>query len=551
MRVKAYFDFFIFFSLLALGMFLGARFMFEYLWDFANYHYYNPYAFLKGRIGYDVAPASVNTYFNPLIDMPFYFLTKYFNNSPRFVSAVQGSYYGVLLFVFYKTCLLFFSGSKRQKALKTVLALLIGGTGYATFMQISTTTNEIQIAILVLSGFYFLAKEFSLCKSGKNPAFILSGLLFGAALGLKLTAVIYCAASGISLILLSGHIERPWVKIGIFTASGLVAFLAVNGYWMWQMWLHFDNPLFPFANTIFKSEYYDLANFSDTRFLPKNWVQFVFYPFFWACHNKRYVGEHMFIDPRFAILSLIAFAWLFMFVKGKTQTPLLNKFLYIFMFAGYVFWLSSFAIIRYIIPIEMLSAIVMVQVLWHVKTDKIWLQILIYPIVIVLIFILITVFRESETWGTRAGSEKIIDVEDLNINDNTLIMLYNQPLAAIGAWYADKAENVRLLGMLQFNAVKMKGSDFSDRKMFRKIKDDLISQHSGDIIALVRLWCSRQCLDKMAEDKKLKDMYCRELKNNLDPSVFVCRYQKWPEGNQKGVEKAIEDRNNSILWSIR
>ncbi len=551
MRAKIYFDFFILFSLLALGMILGACFMFEFSWDFANYHYYNPWAFFNGRLGYDIAPASVNTYFNPLIDIPFYSLVKYFNDSPQFVSAVQGSYYGILLFVFYKICLLFFAGSKGQKVLKTLLALLIGGTGYATFMQISTTTNEIQIAILVLSGFYFLAKEFSPCKSGKNTAFILSGLLFGTALGLKLTAVIYCAASGISLILMFRHIERPLVKIGIFTISGLLAFLAVNGYWMWQMWLHFGNPLFPFANAIFKSEYYDLANFSDRRYLPKNWVQFVFYPFFWASHDKRYVGERVFIDPRFAVLSLIAFAWLLMFVKRKTQTSLFNKFLYLFMFTSYAIWLSLFSIIRYLIPIEMLAAIVIVQVLWYVKTEKIWQQILIYPFIVVFIFILTTVFRESESWGTRAGSEKIIDVENVEVKDNSLIFLYNMPSAAIGAWFADKAENVRLLGTLQFNAVEMKGTDFSDRKMFRKIKDDLISQHNGDIIALVRLWCSKQCLDKIAEDKMLQDMYCRELKNNLDSNVFVCRYQKWFEGNQKGLEKLIQDRNNMISWSIR
>lgn len=46
------------------------------------------------------------------------------------------------------------------------------------------------------------------------------------------------------------------------------------------MWTHFDNPFFPFANAIFKSEYYVFFNYSDTRFLPKNWIQFIFYPFF-------------------------------------------------------------------------------------------------------------------------------------------------------------------------------------------------------------------------------------------------------------------------------
>lgn len=517
-------------------MLLGARFMFEYKWDFANYHYYNPWAFFNGRLGYDIAPASVNTYFNPLIDMPFYFLVKYFNDFPRFVSAVQGSYYGILLFVFYKICLLFFSGSEKQKVLKVILAMLIGGSGYATFMQLSTTTNEIQIAIFVLSGFYLSAKGLT---EGKISFFVCSGFLLGMAMGLKLTAVIYCAAMGISLILMFRHMECPFVKTGLFALSGLIGFLIVNGYWMWLMWQHFDSPLFPFANKLFKSEYYDLINFSDQRFLSSNWVQFVFYPFFWAYQEQRYVSEQAFVDPRFAVLWLIAFVWLVLFIRGKTHTTVLNRFLYIFMFSGYVIWLSYFSIIRYLIPIEMLAAIVIVQALWLLKIKKVWMQILCYPLVIVLIFIMLTVARDSQEWGTRRGDEKIIDAEDIEIKDNTLILLYNMPSASLGAWYADRAENVRLLGTLQFNAIEMPGTDFSDRGIYGKIKDELIFKHHGDILALVRLWCSRECLNKIYEDKLLKEMYCRKLKNNLDDNIYICRFQKWFGENYKGLKKVV------------
>src|SRR5215471_8059124 len=43
-------------------------------WDFRNYHWYIPYAFLDGRMGFDVAVAHQATYYNPLLDVPFYFL---------------------------------------------------------------------------------------------------------------------------------------------------------------------------------------------------------------------------------------------------------------------------------------------------------------------------------------------------------------------------------------------------------------------------------------------------------------------------------------------
>src|SRR3954451_19652220 len=46
-------------------------------WDFRNYHWYIPYAFLHGRIGFDVAVAHQATYYNPFLDIPFYLLATH------------------------------------------------------------------------------------------------------------------------------------------------------------------------------------------------------------------------------------------------------------------------------------------------------------------------------------------------------------------------------------------------------------------------------------------------------------------------------------------
>src|ERR1700686_1432703 len=43
-------------------------------WDFLNYHWYDAYAFLHARLGFDVAVAHNATYFNPLVHLPFYLL---------------------------------------------------------------------------------------------------------------------------------------------------------------------------------------------------------------------------------------------------------------------------------------------------------------------------------------------------------------------------------------------------------------------------------------------------------------------------------------------
>ena len=59
-----------FLILMTLAASISAFLKNENFFDFANYHYYNPWAFLNGRIGYDIAPASFLTFLNPLLDLP-------------------------------------------------------------------------------------------------------------------------------------------------------------------------------------------------------------------------------------------------------------------------------------------------------------------------------------------------------------------------------------------------------------------------------------------------------------------------------------------------
>lgn len=44
-------------------------------WDTLNYHFYNPYALLEGRLGWDIQPAGRQMYFNPCSIFRFTFCT--------------------------------------------------------------------------------------------------------------------------------------------------------------------------------------------------------------------------------------------------------------------------------------------------------------------------------------------------------------------------------------------------------------------------------------------------------------------------------------------
>ncbi len=76
-------------------------------------------------------------------------------------------------------------------------------------MQIGTSTNEEEaMALLVLLSFYLLLKEIFVSKSGRWQVYFGSGFILGSAMGLKLTVVIYCISTGLSLILFYKEIVK-------------------------------------------------------------------------------------------------------------------------------------------------------------------------------------------------------------------------------------------------------------------------------------------------------------------------------------------------------
>ena len=46
-------------------------------WDLRNYHVYNAWALLEGRLGIDLAPAQMQSYFAPLLDVPYFLLVQH------------------------------------------------------------------------------------------------------------------------------------------------------------------------------------------------------------------------------------------------------------------------------------------------------------------------------------------------------------------------------------------------------------------------------------------------------------------------------------------
>jgi hypothetical protein len=58
-------------------------------WDLENYHLYNAWSFLHARLTIDLAPVGLQGFFNPLLDVPYFWLgTGPLHHAPRLLSAV-------------------------------------------------------------------------------------------------------------------------------------------------------------------------------------------------------------------------------------------------------------------------------------------------------------------------------------------------------------------------------------------------------------------------------------------------------------------------------
>lgn len=538
---------------LMAGGFLSFVLKYDVKFDFANYHYYNAWAFLNDRVHYDIGVGGMNIYFNPLIEVPLYLLVKYFNDYPNFIYFVQGLWFGGLVFIFLKFLLLFFDWNKLNDKVAILLTLAIAVTGNALWGQIGSTTNEIQVSLFVLSGLYLLIKEIFYASKARNIYFLLSGFLLGMAMGLKLTAFIYCLSSGISIIIFFRYLQSPWRNLLFFILGGLVGFLLVNGFWMLKLWDLFENPFFPFANAIFKSDYMPLNNFRDINFVPQNWLEAFLWPLILSFRFNRSEGVNMFIaDYRPAVAFVVLLVFIFRIFWRKTlKKPIEVKapfvFLIVFEVISFILWMFIFSIVRYYIVIEMIAAIFIVKSIWHFKTKSFWGEIFYYTSIIIITFLLVSTPYFSDIWGRRyigdkISNEKFLYVEDINIPDNTLLQIYNYPSSVFVALFADKAKGLRAVVLEQqmYRHITFDGNNENifDVGDWKKIRSDIIHNHKGPKFTLISFW--KGSILNFKTHSILSKNSCRLLKQNVVNKLMLCVPPEYADFVWKNEEKNVK-----------
>lgn len=518
------------------GGLLSMVLRYEMSWDFANYHYFGPWAFLNDRVGYDVAAAGFNAFYNPFMDMPLYFLIKYFNDYPLFIHFMQGLWSGAMLYLIFKISLLCFDTNTWRGKISVVLAMLVALTGNAFFMQIGTSSNDIQTTVLVMISFYMLLKEINR-DNMRAWVFLAAGYIMGASMGLKLTTVTYCVSSGLALILFYKHLSKPLLFISLFAVGGLCGFLTFEGYWMFILWEKFGNPFFPFANAIFKSPWAEADDNSYMFFRPRTFTQFLIHPFVMSLSFNRFEGMAWSVDFRMAIIYSVAIIYAIrLFVRRVRKQPIeidkQQKFLMLFLLLSYLIWVNLFSLMRFYVPIEMLSAIYIVKALMSIKPKSLISESLYYTFMSILLFIMVSTPYFTDYWGKKIYDEKwmkYVQFDDVKIPDDTLLLSYNLPMAMALPYFTDVkgVKNLRMVSVLQevyLLASIKKGKSFDYFNMnphWIELKKEVMDNHKGPIFALINE--TKDPKFQATKDSPLiRGLKCRLLYNNIVPVWMLC-----------------------------
>lgn len=333
-------------------------------WDLLNYHLYNGFAFLHGRFGRDVLAAGMQSSLNPVLDALYTGLALGpLHHAPRTLAAVTGLWYGGIVFV--AILLSTHIGQAGATTTRIALAAMAAGvalsvTGAATVAQIGTSTEEVQVALVMLAGLLALV----IGRAGAAWPVMVGGGLFGLAAGLKLTAVAYGPAALLAALIMSrerGHGRASSVvTVSLFLVAWVSGFLIVDGWWAALLLHRYHSPTFPMFNGLSRSVLYPPASVIDGRFFPHGPVQWMFYPLWWARGGSATVNELPLRDPRLALALILGVLAIGAGLGRRRGEPLLTRVqagLLAFLMAGYVTWLMTSSILRYAVVLEVVAGL--------------------------------------------------------------------------------------------------------------------------------------------------------------------------------------------------
>jgi hypothetical protein len=504
--------------------------------DLANYHFYNPWAFVTGRGGQNFFPSNLQAFFNPLIDVPFYLANTVLPG--RAVSFLLGLVEGLCFPLLYGIARLTLFPALNRRAILTSAAIAGAGmtAGYA-IAELGTTYGDYVGSLGTFVCLGLLAGNLRRLQSGPLSAVaipvILAGSALGGAIGLKQTSIFLALGIGSAMPILGCNWRRGLAITALFAIGGVIGLLVLGGPWMFVLWKNYQNPIFPFFNNIIGSSFAPHVEVRDIRYLPRDWLEALLYPFVFALDPGR-VGDVPLEDLRLpALYAAVPVGLAFLYLAPRASindTDIARRRYLTFLLLGLgvaiAAWILLFSYRRYALVLDMLAPLVIALLARELPRPATrWIVGTIAILALVVTTRPITLGR----WHWGPLREHLIGVElpDMDVSGDMVLLVGWRPKAFVIPFFPTDVSFVRVSGDPPSNVV------------FSKLKSlvaDRIATHSGRFVMLIHseqitdpsdppAWTT---IDEYGLKARLDE--CKALRTTLDVAgpLLLCPVERAP-----------------------
>lgn len=418
-------------------------------WDLLDYHFYNGFAALNGRMAWDVSPALVQSYLNPILDVINYLMLSSFRAKTSIF--MLGAISGLAAFIlFYISLLLLVDLSPVKRFLYSIFAVLIGGTGVAGLGVVGMATNDNYIALLTMLSLMLSLKALLNRPHIQLNYLAASGIVMGFAVACKLVVTAYAIGTSIALLAFLLKEKKQLKPFFVFGISLFISFLIFDGWWMVKVYQQFQNPLFPYYNNLFESPLAQINNYKDPRFYPHSFFKV---PFLLAFKGTNIISDEVIRDARLltlVILTILVSAH-HIFFKTKINKPhsisvsssQVQKNIWVYLIvwyvASYVTWFYLFTIYRYTIALELMSGLFIVILL----RKLIRFDYAVYAVILML-FTLYSQTTNYPNWGRMKARKAYFSVTNIpSLPKQSVVMFFSEPLGFVIPFFP---RDVRFIG---------------------------------------------------------------------------------------------------------
>jgi len=450
-------------------------------WDLKNYHFYNAWAFVHARMGVDIAAAQLQTYLNPLPDLPYYAMVAA-DWPPRLIAFVMAWPAGVGGYFLVRVLLILFGElPARERRNHVIFAALIGLTGANAVTMLGSTMNEWPGAALTVIALWLVLQRLVLRSTALLPL-LAAGLCAGLASGLKLTAATFAVGLAVALCT-----RRPFLRRGVpdalaFGVAVLAGMAITSGFWMRELDARFASPVFPFFNQWIRSPWWDARPVLAATYGPHTALEWVIFPLLLFGKTAGLVATSGFRDWRLPLLFVAAIAAFIAWIvrrRDRALDPLATylpgnaaawRFVAVYFLGSYFVWLALHGLYRYFLPLELLSGALLLFCLREALPAR-WRNTGIVVVTVVVIASVRFPYVERVDYGAHAIAVTVPPVAP----NAAVLLVDDEPMAHVLPFFPADA---------RFIGVK---NNLIDPAMTNRLADDIaaiVRDHAGPLYAL-------------------------------------------------------------------